>query len=63
MNESVGLKEHDIPAELLPKVRQWWARQMQEIAAAHGANWPQHREWIADYLNAEVRERLVWGGE
>jgi hypothetical protein len=54
-----GLREDGIPADLLPKVRQWWGRQMESIAKAHGAEWPKHRDWIADYLNAEVREILA----
>lgn len=54
-----GLREDGIPADLLPKVRQWWSRQMESIAKAHGAEWPKHRDWIADYLNAEVREILA----
>lgn len=54
-----GLREEGIPSDLLPKVRAWWDSQMNTIARAHGADWPKHREWIADYLNEEVRERLA----
>lgn len=60
MSELAGLKEDGIPADLLPKVQRWWDSQMQQIAFAHGASWPEHRDWIVDYLNAEVRERLQW---
>ena len=24
----------------------------------HGDKWPEHREWMADYLNEELREHL-----
>lgn len=60
MSELAGLREEGIPPDLLPKVRQWWLLQMQQIALAHGASWPEHRDWIVDYLNAEVRDRLQW---
>ena len=53
-----GLKEDGIPADLLPQTRAWWSRQMEQLAKAHGDRWPDHREWLADYLNADIRERL-----
>ncbi len=31
---------------------------MASIAKAHGASWPEHKEWIEDYLREELRERL-----
>jgi hypothetical protein len=53
-----GLREEDIPPPLLPKAMEWWNRQMASIAKAHGSEWPKHRDWIVDYLNAELREHL-----
>jgi len=53
------LNESAIPADLLPKARAWFARQMAQCAASHGSRWPDHREWIADYLNAELREHVA----
>jgi hypothetical protein len=58
VSECHDLKEADIPADLLPKVRAWWVKRMQEAERTHGAEWPKHREWLADYMNAEVRDRL-----
>lgn len=57
--DAQGLKTDGIPADILPAVRAWWAREIERIAKAHGNEWPKHREWIEDYLNAEVRERLA----
>lgn len=54
-----GLREEGIPPDVLPKAREWWARQMQQLARSHGSKWPEHRQWLADYLNEEVRERLA----
>lgn len=48
----------NIPPEHLPKARAWFERQMARCAAKHGDKWAEHREWIADYLNEELREHL-----
>lgn len=53
-----GLNETGIPADLLPKARAWFGREMARLEKAHGAAWENTRDWIADYLNAEIRERL-----
>lgn len=53
------LDETPIPVELRPKAREWFARQMARCAASHGTRWPDHREWLADYLNAELAEHLA----
>ncbi len=53
------LDEKPISPELLPKARAWFARQMARCAASHGSRWPEHREWLADYLNAELRQHLA----
>lgn len=53
------LNEQDIPADLLPQARTWFARQMTQLEEAHGRKWPEHRAWLADYLNAELREHLA----
>jgi len=52
------LNESNIPPEHLPKARAWFQRQMDRCAAKHGSNWPEHREWLADYFNEELREHL-----
>lgn len=58
MDELAGLNEQGIPADVLPKVREWWRQQMQELAASHGPAFAKNREWLASYLNAEIRDRL-----
>ena len=55
---SCGLNENNIPPEHLPKARAWFQRQMDRCAEKHGDKWPEHREWMADYLNEELREHL-----
>ena len=52
------LNESAIPPEHLPKARAWFQRQMDRCAEKHGDKWPEHREWMADYLNEELREHL-----
>ncbi len=52
------LNETNIPLELLSKTRAWFARQLAQLEKAHGDRWPAHRDWLVDYLNAEVKERL-----
>lgn len=47
------------PPELLPQARAWFERQMRRAAQSHGSRWPEHREWVADYFNEELRERLA----
>jgi hypothetical protein len=42
----------------LPKARAWFQRQMDRCAEKHGDKWPDHREWMADYINEELREHL-----
>ena len=52
------LNESAIPPEHLPKARAWFQRHMDRCADKHGDKWPEHREWMADYLNEELREHL-----
>lgn len=52
------LNESNIPPEHLPKARAWFQRHMDRCAAKHGDNWPEHREWLAEYFNEELREHL-----
>jgi hypothetical protein len=54
----MGLNETNIPADLLPQAREWFAREMARLEKAHGAKWPDHREWLSDYVNAEIAERV-----
>ena len=52
------LNEANIPPHLLPKARAWFDRQMARYADKHGDHWQEHREWVADYINEELREHL-----
>lgn len=56
------LNESVIPPELLPKARAWFQRRMDYYAAKHGTAWANTREWIADYINEELREHLAKKG-
>lgn len=47
------------PEQIREMSEKWYARQIQTISAAHGTSWPQHREWIEDYLKETLRERLI----
>ena len=53
------LNEQNIPVELLPKARAWFDRQMQNLEQKHGAKWPEHRTWLVEYLNEEMKEYLA----
>jgi hypothetical protein len=53
-----GLNEANIPPQHLEAARAWFQRQMDRCAAKHGDNWPEHREWLAEYFNEELREHL-----
>lgn len=53
-----GLNEHNIPPHLLPRARAWYARQIADLEEKHGPAWPNVREWLEDYVNAELREHL-----
>lgn len=47
------------PAQIRELSEKWYDRQVEVISMAHGPSWPQHREWIEDYLKAELRDRLI----
>lgn len=47
------------PAEMQERAERWFNRQVEKLAKAHGDKWPDHREWLEDYLREEIRERLI----
>lgn len=53
---AVHMIEDGIPPELLPRARAWFAREVATLQRVHGPHWPTHREWLLDYLRAELRE-------
>lgn len=57
--EAIGLVETDIPEELRASTRKWWISQMQQLEQAHGERWPDNRDWLIDYMNADLRHRLT----
>lgn len=58
---SVELNEAGIPPELLPRARAWFAGQTRLLERLHGPHWPANREWLVDYLQAELRARVADG--
>lgn len=46
------------PGEIRQRARAWYDRQIEIIAKAHGPSWPEHKAWIDDYLQEEIRQRL-----
>lgn len=50
------------PAEMREQAQRWFDRQIAIISKAHGDRWPDHKEWIEDYLREEIRERLIARG-
>ena len=51
-------------AEILTAARRWYETELERCTRAHGARWPEHREWVDDYLGEELRLRLLargWG--
>lgn len=55
------LNENNIPPALLPQARAWFGCQLTRLEKLHGPHWLAHRDWLVDYLNEEVRERV--GGQ
>ena len=49
-------------AEIIAMARHWHEGEMQRCALAHGDCWPDHREWVDDYLTELVLQRLVARG-
>ncbi|MET3371803.1 hypothetical protein ABIC89_000844 [Variovorax boronicumulans] len=47
------------PEEVRARAVAWYDRQIVVIALAHGASWPEHRDWIESYLKEEIRDRLL----
>lgn len=46
-------------AEIKAKAGAWYARQLEVLAACHGSRWPHHRSWLEQYLQEELRQRLL----
>lgn len=46
------------PVEIRRRAEAWYERQIENLAKAHGTSWPEHKEWLEDYLREELRQRL-----
>lgn len=47
------------------KAERWYQAQVEKAAMAHGDRWAEHREWVENYLQEELRQRLTaigWKG-
>jgi hypothetical protein len=58
----VELIEDGIPPHLLERSRAWFAREVRKLERSHGPHWPAHRDWLIEYLNAELRELVAKAG-
>jgi hypothetical protein len=47
-------------AQVQRKARQWLQVEIERSRKAMGPAWPQHREWVLDYLRAELAQKLAW---
>lgn len=47
------------PEEVQALAEAWFNQQMRRAEARHGAQWPENREWVADYLREEVQQRTA----
>lgn len=47
------------PAEVRQRAERWFEAQLTKLAKAHGTHWASNREWVEDYLKAQLRERLM----
>ena len=56
---TVELDLTGVPTDLHARARTWFDRQMRHLERAHGPHWPANREWLIDYLNAELRELVA----
>lgn len=45
-------------AALRERIENSMQRELERCSIAHGASWPEHRQWLIDYLNAGAREWL-----
>lgn len=44
--------------KLKAKAAQWYADELERARRAHGTRWPEHEQWVREYLLQEMRERL-----
>lgn len=52
----IELDETDIPLQLQERARAWFTREVKQLERCHGDHWPANKDWLVDYLRAELRE-------
>lgn len=50
------------PAQVRAAAKQWFERQLALLQRQHGSRWPEHEQWLRDYLAQQLRSRLVERG-
>lgn len=45
------------PTQMIDAGREWMERQMAHCAQVHGTRWPDHEQWVRDYLLEQLRQR------
>lgn len=50
------------PEQIRSSALKWYERQMFRAAAGHGLFWSENKNWIAEYLKEEIRQRLLARG-
>lgn len=46
------------PSEIRDQADEWYRRQVETLSRSHGSSWPEHREWVEQFLKEELRQRL-----
>lgn len=47
------------PEQVKANVKEWYRRQCEISKLALGPAWEKHRAWVEEYLQEEVRQRLI----
>lgn len=50
--------EFGVTPQQARKAADWHAREISRISAQHADLWPQHEDWVRDYLKQELREHV-----
>lgn len=50
------------PEQIRSSALKWYERQMIRAAVGHGQSWSENKNWIAEYLKEEIRQRLLARG-
>lgn len=53
----IAERDNLTPDELKALAQRWFDRQIAMLSKAHGEHWPEHREWLEDYLRELQAQR------